>query len=179
MKVIRKRRAQGVTDYRKRLTLLKGGLPRVIVRRSNRGIRMQVAEYEANGDKVLTTVNSSELSKFGWMPKRNTPTAYLTGVLLAKKAKDLKSKEFVLDIGLYRPSKASILFAAAKGAIDAGMGIRGNIDFDQKRIFGHHISDYSKKLGSDSVVFSTYRKNNFDVGSMEALVNKVKEAITK
>ncbi|EQD66371.1 50S ribosomal protein L18P [mine drainage metagenome] len=179
MKVIRKRRAQGVTDYKKRLTLLKGGLPRVVIRRSNRGIRMQIAEYEVNGDKILATANSNELSKFGWMPKRNTPTAYLTGVLLAKKAKGIESKEFVLDIGLYRPSKASILFAAAKGAMDSGMGIRGNIEFDEKRIFGHHISDYSKKLGNESVEFSTYRKKGLDVGSMEALVNKVKEAITK
>ncbi len=179
MKMIRRRRAKGVTDYKKRLTLLKGGLPRVVIRKSNRGIRMQVTEYEVNGDKVLTTVNSSELSKFGWIPKRNTPTAYLTGVLLAKKAKSLDKKEFVLDIGLYRPTKASILFAAAKGAMDSGMGIRGNIDFDDKRIHGHHISDYSKKLGGSGVAFSSYRKANFDVGSMEALVDKVKEAITK
>lgn len=139
-KGIRKRRRLAVTNYKKRIAMLKGNLPRVVIRRSNRSILMQVVRYQEAGDKIEMSVNSKDLSKLEWAPKCNTPTAYLTGLMLAKKAKTMKD-EFVLDIGLFKPIKSSVLFAAAKGAIDGGMKIKSTIEFDEKRISGSHINE--------------------------------------
>ena len=62
----------------------------------------------------------------GWEPRCNIPTAYLTGLLLAKKWKG----EATLDIGLYKPVKGSVVFAAAKGAQDGGLKLGANIEID-------------------------------------------------
>ncbi len=144
MHTIRRRRREGRTNYIKSAALLQGRLPRVVVRRSNRSITAQVIIYDRDGDKVVASAHSSELKEFNWPAKRNTPTAYLTGKLLARKAGKLNLGECVLDIGLRKPSKASILFAAAKGAADNGLKIKNNIEFDEKRIKGAHISVHSK-----------------------------------
>ena len=48
-----KRRRKGLTDYRKRLKLVKSGLPRFVVRKTNRYIIVQITESKAGGDKVL------------------------------------------------------------------------------------------------------------------------------
>ncbi len=178
--MIRKRRVQGTTNYRKRIALLKGGLLRIVVRKSNRGITMQVCEYSENGDKVLASANSKELKGMGWPSRGNTPTAYLTGMLLAHNASKVKDREMVLDIGLQKPTKASVLFAAAKGAIDSGLKVRSGIEFDEKRITGEHIINYAKSMkqgeGSEHQ-FSSYRKDNVDIERMNVLFNKVKDSI--
>lgn len=176
MRAIRRRRREGRTDYSKRLSLLKGRMPRVVVRRSNRSITMQICSYEESGDRVLMTVHSKELEKLGWMPKRNTPTAYLTGMLLAKKAGKLNVGECTLDTGLRKPTKASILFAAAKGAADNGLKIRHGIEFDEKRIRGEHIKSYAENSKQG---FTLYRKGNVDVSKLDALFEKVSAEIKK
>ena len=133
-----------MTNYKKRIAMLKGGLARVVVRK-NRAINVQIAEYDSTGDKVVASANSKELKAFGWEPRSNIPTAYLTGLLLAKKAKGMKGKELILDIGLYRPMKGSVIFAAAKGTVDGGINIISNIEIDAKRLSGSHIADFSIK----------------------------------
>jgi large subunit ribosomal protein L18 len=176
--MIRRRRREGLTNYSKRVALLKGGLPRVVVRKSNRGITMQVSSYTETGDRVLAQANSNELRQFGWLPKRNTPTAYLTGALLARKSVKLNLEECVLDTGLTKPTKASLLFAAAKGAIDNGLKIRSNIEFDEKRIRGEHIKAYAEKLGGEAgPAFSTYRKGNVSIAQMGELFDRTIGAI--
>ena len=137
-KMIRLRRKISVTNYKKRIAMLKSGLPRVVVRKSNRGISMQVIAYEPDGDKITASASSSELKAMGWEPRSNMPTAYLTGLLLAKKASSMKGMEMVLDIGIYRPVKGSVIFAAAKGAQDGGLKVAGEIEVDEKRISGAH-----------------------------------------
>ncbi len=178
--MIRRRRRLGLTDYNNRKTLLKGGLPRVVVRKSNRGIRMQICEYAENGDVVKASASSNELKRLGWLPKRNTPTAYLTGMALAGKAEKLKIGECILDIGLHKPAEASVLFAAAKGAIDNGLDIRGNIDFDSNRISGAHIKGYSELLAKDkkeTSIFSSYAKGGISVPNITGLFNDVKSKL--
>ncbi len=96
-------------------------MPRLVVRKSNRAHHMQVIKYEENGDKVVASVNSRELKEMGWEPRCNIPTAYLTGLLLAKK---WKGEGDSLDIGLYKPVKGSVVFAAAKGAQDGGLKLQ-------------------------------------------------------
>mgnify|MGYP001571342791 CR=1 FL=1 len=102
-----KRKRQGRTDYRARLALLKSRKPRFVVRRSLKNVLVQIIEYAPDGDKVLLTVSSKELqTEFGWdIARRNTPAAYLTGMLAGVKAKEKKLKAAILDLGLQKITK--------------------------------------------------------------------------
>lgn len=117
-----RRRREGKTNYTKRLALIKSGKPRMVVRKSNKSMLVQFIEYNPVGDKILFSANSTMLAKkFGWPSKRNSWTAYLTGLYAGIGAKKKGVNGFVLDIGMYCPSKGSVVFAALKGAIDAGL----------------------------------------------------------
>ncbi|MEM3201822.1 MAG: hypothetical protein QXS78_02600, partial [Candidatus Micrarchaeaceae archaeon] len=61
-----RRRREGLTDYSKRLALVKSGMLRVIVRKTNRRIIGQIAKYREEGDSILKTVTSDMLSAYGW-----------------------------------------------------------------------------------------------------------------
>ncbi len=180
-RMIKKRRRQAVTDYKKRVALLLGGMPRVVIRKSNRNITMQIITFQPTGDRVVVGINSNELTKYDWAPRSNTPTAYLTGLALAQKAKKLNVGEAVVDTGIYKPGKASVIFAAAKGAADGGLKIRNNIQFDEKRLKGAHISDYAKLIKSDNQrynkQFSGYREVKFNVESIDSLFENAKKKI--
>ena len=94
-----RRKREGKTDYRKRLTLLKSRKPRFVVRKSLRSTICQIVKYEVEGDKVVVSVNSSDLKKLGWnFHGGNVPSAYLTGMLCAKKAKEHKISHAVLQV---------------------------------------------------------------------------------
>ena len=117
-----RRRREGRTDYAKRLALVKSGKTRMVVRKTNASIIVQFVNFDFGGDKTIVTIPSKKLVKlFSWPAKRNVYTAYLTGLYAGKEAKKKNITEFVLDIGLHTPTKGSVLFAALKGAIDAGL----------------------------------------------------------
>mgnify|MGYP001612072789 CR=1 FL=1 len=138
-----KRKRQDKTDYRKRLALLKSRKLRFVVRRSLKNIIVQVVQYTPEGDKVLLTVSTKELQKhFGWdIARRNTPAAYLVGLLAGMKSKEKKLKEAILDMGLQKVSKGSLIFAAVKGANDAGFAVPFSSENmpSEERIQGRHI----------------------------------------
>jgi len=141
-KVAFKRRRQGKTDYRQRLKLLKSRKPRIIVRKSNKNIRIQFASYEPHGDLIITTTLGSDLKKYGWDGSFcNTPASYLAGYLAGKRASKKGIKEGILDIGLYSPRKGAKIFAALKGVVDAGIEVPYSEDIlpDDDRIRGSHI----------------------------------------
>ena len=56
------RRRKGITDYRKRLALLKSGIPRAVVRFTNAKIVIQITEFSNQGDRVLASATSSDLT---------------------------------------------------------------------------------------------------------------------
>jgi len=117
-----RRRREGKTNFAKRLALVKGGKTRMVVRRSNRDIVVQFVDFDPKGDRTLLTVSGAHLSKlYKWPSKRNVWTAYLAGLMAGKLAKLKGVKEFILDMGMYVPSKGSVIFAAQKGASDAGL----------------------------------------------------------
>lgn len=117
-----RRRREGKTDYSKRLALVKSGKVRMVVRRSNKSILVQFIKFEPEGDKTIITVNGPMLAKkFNWPAKRNAWSAYLTGLYAGKEANKAGIKEFVLDTGRYTASKGAVVFAALKGAVDAGL----------------------------------------------------------
>jgi large subunit ribosomal protein L18 len=175
-----RRKREGKTDYRKRLILLKSKLPRVVVRKSNKNMIVQLVEYAENGDKVLFTVSSSQLKKYGWeMNTGNMPSAYLTGLLLGKKA---NGKQAILDLGLQAPIRGSRLYAALKGAIDGGVEIASSEENlpSEDRIKGKHISSYAKQLNAEyEKIFSAYSKNKHDAKKFEEYFEKTKENILK
>jgi len=144
-----KRKRKPKTDYKQRLRLLKSDKPRLVIRKSLNNIILQIIEYEKTGDKILTSANSKELRKLGWtFHLGNMPSAYLTGYLLGKKAKD--KKEIILDLGLQRSIKGSRIYAALKGAVDSGLNIphNKNIFPKEERIKGTHTKkqDIEKKF---------------------------------
>lgn len=139
-----RRRREGKTDYRKRLALLKSGKTRVIVRKSNKSIMVQFADYHPEGDKIITSVNAKALKKYGWeYSLSNVPSAYLTGLLAGKKALKKGINEGILDIGLYSPRKGSRIFAALKGVVDAGIDVPYGEEIlpSEERIYGKHINE--------------------------------------
>lgn len=144
-----RRKRQGKTSYKRRLALLKSGENRLIVRKSLKTVITQIVAYSPDGDKVLVSATSRELVKMGWkMHTANIPSAYLTGLLLGVKAKKMNISKAVLDLGLQTPIMKGKLFAAVKGAVDAGVDLHcGEEAFpEEDRITGKHIATYASKL---------------------------------
>src|ERR1051325_7512216 len=82
-----RRRRQGKTDYRRRLALLRSQETRVVVRRTSSNVIVQFVDWSQTGDLVKATAVAQELSKLGWEGSaKNTPAAYLTGLLGGKRA---------------------------------------------------------------------------------------------
>ncbi len=124
-----RRRREGRTDYRKRLGLLKSGETRVVVRRTAANIIVQFVDWANEGDAIQATAVAQELKKLGWEGSaKNTPAAYLTGLLAGKRAAAAGVESAVLDIGRHVPSKGSKVFAALKGVKDAGIEIAAGDD---------------------------------------------------
>ncbi len=124
-RTIKRRRLEAKTDYNARLSMLKSGKTRLIVRKTNRYLIAQLVSSNLAQDKVIVGVSSKDLLGLGW-PKelagslKNRIACYLTGMLLASKA---KGKEAILDLGMHRNISGSRIYALVKGAIDAGLKI--------------------------------------------------------
>lgn len=144
-----RRRRESKTDYSARLKLLTSELPRMVIRKSIKYIRVQIIDYEVEGDKTVAAVSSGDLVGMGWkFSCANTPAAYLTGLLLGKVAKEKKIKKAVLDMGLYPSVKGSKMYAVVKGAIDAGLEVSCDESVlpAEDRIKGEHISGNNEKF---------------------------------
>jgi len=144
-----RRRRRGLTDYRKRLKLVKSGLPRLVVRKTNRYVIVQVVKSKMGGDETLVTVTSKKLANYGWRASfKNTPAAYLTGLLAGLLAKKRGVERAIADIGLHRAIKGAKVFAAVKGFVDAGVQVPVGEEIlpGEDRIMGRHISEYYNRL---------------------------------
>jgi len=152
------RRNKGITNYRKRLALLKSGIPRAVVRFSNAKVTVQIIEFSIKGDTVLASASSNDVAEMGWKgSKTNVPASYLSGLLTAKKALKAGIDSAVLDIGRITPTSGGRAFATLKGLVDGGLKIphSDNLFPSDDRINGSHISEkmtanfenVSKKIG--------------------------------
>lgn len=144
-----KRRLEKKTDYRKRLGLLYSKEMRLVVRKSLKHIGAQIVEFKMKGDNTLVSASSKELKKFGWDSSTdNIPSAYLTGLLVGKRALNKKINSVVLDMGHQRNVKGSRVYAFLKGVLDAGLSVPHSPDIlpSEERIKGKHIMDYAEKL---------------------------------
>jgi large subunit ribosomal protein L18 len=180
-----RRRREGRTHYGKREKLVTSGIARFVVRPTNKHLGAQIIQAKPEGDFVLASAHSSELKEFGWKaPCGNMPAAYLTGLLAGRRAKANGVSRAILDIGLYARGPGSRIFAAAKGALNAGLTIPHEETALPKaeRIKGQHVGNYSKELSSEAGIhrmrFSSYLKHKLKpedlpdhVAEVEAKIN--------
>ena len=129
------------TNYRKRLELLKSGIPRLVVRKTDNSVIAHVVEFGESGDKTIAMVRGTDLKKFGWeLSSKNSPASYLVGYLLGKKS---NIKEVILDKGNRTLKENSFIYYVLKGLSDFGVNVHSdNIKIDEKRLYGEHISGY-------------------------------------
>lgn len=140
-----RRKAEGRTDYSRRLRLLESRKPRLVVRRTLKNIMAQIVLFGDNGDRTVVSSSSASLRKLGWkFACDNTPAAYLVGFALGKVALKNKIDEAILDAGLYRSTKGSRIYAVVKGAIDAGLKVPVGEEVmpGEDRVSGKHIAKF-------------------------------------
>lgn len=180
-----RRKRQSKTDYRKRLELLKSGLPRLIIRITSNDTLVQGIEYHPDGDRTIFLCNSRHLAKLGWAGcRKNMPAAYLTGLLCAKRFKDKEGRRFILDIAKSKLNKGNKLYAALKGVLDGGLDVIHSEDIvpSPERISGKHIAEYAKKIKDTekySRQFSSYIKQGFLPEDMQKHFEEIKQKIEK
>ncbi|ADL19628.1 50S ribosomal protein L18P [Acidilobus saccharovorans 345-15] len=148
-----RRRREGKTDYYKRFALLSSRKPRMVVRISNKYIWVQFIQFDLKGDRVIAAAHSRELTKlYGWKGSgKSECAAYLTGFLAAARALEKGVKEAVLDIGLHRPTLGGRVFAALKGALDAGVHVPHSDEVlpSEERIRCEHVASYAAELSKN------------------------------
>lgn len=185
-KVPKKRRREGKTDYYKRYEMIKSRKIRIVIRRTNKYIVVQFIYPTLLGDHTITSAHSYELAKlFGWKAgTKNTPAAYLVGLLAGLRAKKLGIDYAIPDIGLHKPVKGSRIFAVIKGLRDAGIDVPCSEEVfpSDDRITGKTIADYSKMLSESSPEkfrrqFNALLENEFDPRTLpehfEAIRSKI------
>ncbi|MEM4259483.1 MAG: 50S ribosomal protein L18 [Candidatus Pacearchaeota archaeon] len=128
MKIPRRRRLEAKTDYKSRLALLKSEKPRLVIRKTNKYIIVQIIASESAQDKVVTGATSKILLSRGAPPElkgclKSLGAAYLTGYIVGNQALKLGIKDAIVDIGMHMNTKNSRIYAALKGALDAGLKI--------------------------------------------------------
>lgn len=150
MRTEKRRRRECKTDYRLRMGLLKSSKPRIVIRRTNRYMLVQAIESFEAQDKVIKGVSSKDLIAKGWDEKlagslKSVPACYLTGLLLAK---ELKTKDFIIDLGMAKNIAGNRNYAVVKGLIDGGLNINANPESlpSDERINGEHMSEDAQKL---------------------------------
>jgi large subunit ribosomal protein L18 len=171
-----RRKREGKTNYKKRLDLLKGDIPRLVIRKSNSSMIAQIVTYHPDGDKVITTFNSQKLSAFGWNYSKNSlPSAYLSGLVVAQKAKEKGITKAIVDLGLQLPKKGGRLYALLKGAIDGGLSIPVDekVFPSEERLQGEHI----KSFDGLKDIATEYKKNNLDISKLPEVFLSVKKTI--
>ncbi len=181
-----KRRRKGLTNYKKRLTLLKSGKMRFVVRKSNNSITCQIVKYNPKGDEVKVSVSSLQLKQYGYKGNTsNIPAAYLTGYLCALKAIKKGIKDAILDTGLYNLTKGCKIYAALKGAVDGELNIPHDEKvFPKERVIqGYHIEDYAKILKAENPEeyekkFSEVLKNKLEPDKFVEHFQEVKKRIS-
>jgi len=172
-----RRRREGKTDYHQRLKLIVSRKPRLVVRGTLGDYIAQILITKPEGDIVLAAANARELAKvFDYKGSlKNTSAAYLTGLLVGFKAKKAGVEVANLDIGLATNRKGSKVYAALKGAIDAGLEVPCSEDVfpTEDRIKGAHIAGNSKST------FSQYEKRGLKAAELPAHFDEVKSKIMK
>ena len=175
-----RRRREGKTNYYRRRRLLQSRTPRLVVRKTNTATIVQIINASVIGDSTVASAISTELTNHGWVAGTgNIPSAYLTGLLAGLRAKNRGVKNAILDVGLNPPVKGSRVYAALKGAVDAGLEVPFNPEVipDESRITGEHIIASYEHFGSDSKMFSKLGKKKTTISTIPRKFKTVKKAL--
>ncbi len=178
-----KRRRKGKTDYKLRLGLLKSGVPRIVVRKFLNNVLIQFVDYNPEGDKVLVSAYTKELSKeFGWKGHGgNVSSAYLVGLLAGLKAKKEKLGDSVIDFGLSSVVKGSALFACVKGLKDSGLNLKVNEKMfpSDDRVSGKTVVENIQKLDKQKLdkMYGAYKKKGLVLSDLAKHFEEVKKKI--
>ena len=187
IKLDKKRKLQRKTNYTKRLILLKGNYPRLVVRKTNKYIIMQIIESKHAQDMVLYSITTKDLLKQGWPENKkgslkSLAASYLTGLLLGKKCKDKIKGKIILDTGLIPSTKGSRVYAGIKGIADSGL----NISYDEKIMPSEEkikadyefFEDVQNKIGK-SITSQEQSENKESSSPREEKINKTKQEENK
>ncbi|MBI5393052.1 50S ribosomal protein L18 [Candidatus Woesearchaeota archaeon] len=177
--VQKRRRREGRTNYHKRLKLLLGKTPRIIIRLSTNNVVVQLAKFNEKGDAILATVNSCVLEQYGWkFKKNNLPACYLAGLSLGKKAKEQGITHAIADIGLHTSIKGSKIYAVVKGLLDAGLSVPVSKEIlpSDDRIQGKHIATYFAQNKNEQQ-FHAYKQQQLNAGTISTIFAEVKKKI--
>ncbi|MEM3736767.1 MAG: 50S ribosomal protein L18 [Candidatus Bathyarchaeia archaeon] len=179
-----RRRREGKTNYRRRISLIKSRKLRLVIRNTLAHTIVQFVEAKLGGDLIRTSVTSRELVRcYGWKaPCGNLPTAYLTGLLAGKKAKKIGLTEAILDLGVGKFPPKSKVYGALRGVLDAGVIIphNGEVTPDEARIRGEHIANYWESITDSDTrnrLFSGYLKAGLTPGDLPKHFDEVKAKI--
>ena len=181
-KVAFRRRREGKTNYATRMKLVDVDKARLVVRVSNANVIVQVINVAKDGDVTVASAHSKELNKLGWKAgNKNTSAVYLTAYLCGKKAVAAGVDYAVADIGLKSPIKGAKVFAAVKGAADAGLNVPygESIIPSEDRINGEHIAEYAESLDEDELKakFSQYFAKGLNPADLPEHFEEIKDKI--
>lgn len=180
-----RRRRECKTDYRLRKKLILSQLPLLVVRRSSRYVTVSFTIPLPEGDHTIASAHSKELIKdYGFVSGKNLPMAYLTGLLAGIRARKAGIKKAIIYLGVAWSKKASIPFAAAQGAKDAGIEIpigEGAL-VDWPRIRGEHIAHFARLLKEMDPEafnrrFSQYSRSGLDPEDLPRKFDEVREML--
>jgi large subunit ribosomal protein L18 len=150
LRTLRRRRREALTNYKLRKNLLKSGIPRIVIRRTNKYFIVQAVRSNQAQDEVVESVSSKDLLKKGWDKKmsgslKSIPAGFLTGMLLAKK---LGKGKYIVDLGLSRTGKGSRVFSVVKGLIEGGLDISADkkVFPTEERLKGSHLKEGTTKM---------------------------------
>ncbi|MDI6841983.1 MAG: 50S ribosomal protein L18 [Methanothermobacter wolfeii] len=177
-----RRRREGKTDYRARYKMIETGKSRLVVRITTYHVIAQIINVGMEGDETLVSAHSKQLQKMGWKgATANTAAAYLTGYLCGKRALKAGITEAVLDIGMRPAIRGSKVFAALKGAVDAGLNVPHGeaILPDESRIRGEHIKEYAESLDDEEMQkrFSRYLERGLSPVDLPEHFDEIKNRI--
>ncbi|MFH0970612.1 MAG: 50S ribosomal protein L18 [Candidatus Diapherotrites archaeon] len=177
-----RRRAEGRTNYTKRLAFLKSGFSRAVIRKSTNHMNIQCVKSTEGKDKIIAAAHTKELGKFSYNGHGgNIPAAYLTGLLAGKRMLKKDVKEIIVDLGVQPPVLGTRLFAAVKGIQDAGVTVHADTTSFPKegRLTGKHIEEFAQHASSKTNTnqFSTYAGKKIDTRAFTKTVELAKKEI--
>ena len=127
----------------------------ILLKEENTCYNLSNTKKQGNEDRICA---AGQERRELW--KKNLSAFYLTAYLCAKRALNKGVESAILDIGLKSPIVGSKVFAALKGAVDAGLDIpHGDFIFPaDERIRGEHVAEYAESLDAEEVAkkFSKY-----------------------
>lgn len=184
-KVKFRRAREGLTDFRRRKRLLSSGIPRLVIRKTNRYIQASLVVSRVEGDVTICGASSRELKKIEWpFGFSNAMASYFTGMICGLRARANAVPEAIPDIGLHTHTAGGNVYALCKGAIDAGLKVRldEGVLPPEDRIRGKHIASYYAELSAstqETKQFSSYRRRGIDSASIDKIFEEAKHNILR